>query len=508
MKIQHSSKISVLKLIFLSLLTMGIYHLYWFYKNWKFIKQNYKEDISPGWRTVGLIIPILNIFLIYNQFKSIIEIVKRKKIEINWSAGLLTFLYVFIEMIFLFGPEKYFILFAFLIPIGTLPLIPVQNCLNRFFDLIEKKSAKTKFATGEIILTIIGIILWISIILGIASSDYATSLTEESLEEIKSNIVWIKYDAIVKNLDGFNFETSGSGSGVIVLKKDNLLNVLTNRHVLTCQFNNETCHQVLNQTIKIRTYDGEIYTSSNFSMAPYNLDMALLEFKVSNQEKYSSATLRTSPIVIGEKVIAIGYPSFAKNVLEYSFSEGRVLWSRDLLTDEGFSFKAIDSDAYTYFGSSGGGLFDMNGDLVGINTWGSIEEAQRSIAIDINFINELIKKRDSFIFCEQGSYIGDKNNCIPYCQKDEILGSDNKCYSVCKDYYCGSDEYKIKKEKECPTGYVSLDGVYCERPPCGSPTTYCESAQYCFENQCISCPYPRQLFKDGTCRYIDSKQTF
>lgn len=497
----YTNRVSIWKLLILTLLTLGIYHTYWIYRNWKFIKKYEKSDISPSWRTFGSIIPILNIWLVYGLFKSIMEMVRKKNIEINWSAGLLTFLYIFTTVIFLLVPEEYFIISILLLPIITFPLIPIQNCLNKYWNKLEVKSLKTKINTGEIVLIIVGIVLWILIVFGMLVSDYSISPPGDTLEKIKNNIVWIKYDVKGKNFDGYYFETFMSGSGVILSKNGNLLSILTNRHVITCQYGNETCYQILNQTIRVRTYDGALYTVSNFSVSPHNLDIALLEIKVPNPEKYSVVSLRTTPLIIGERVIAVGYPAFAINVLEHSVSKGRILWERDLLTDEGFSFKAIDSDAYTYFGSSGGGLFDNNGNLIGINTWIS-EGEQRSIAININFINELLVKGDRFISCNSTSYFDIRNNCIPYCQREQVLGVDNKCYSLCKDFYCGSEEYKIKKEKICPKGYVSLDGVFCQLPPCGSPNSYCEIGQYCFQNKCVYCP-EEDLFEDGTCRYTN-----
>ncbi|MEO8629031.1 MAG: hypothetical protein ABI612_13150 [Betaproteobacteria bacterium] len=39
------------KLVLLSVCSLGIYQLYWFYRNWQLIKIHTGEDISPFWRT-------------------------------------------------------------------------------------------------------------------------------------------------------------------------------------------------------------------------------------------------------------------------------------------------------------------------------------------------------------------------------------------------------------------------------------------------------------------------
>ena len=41
---------SVLKLVFLSLFSFGIYELYWFYRQWKYVKEREGIDIQPFWR--------------------------------------------------------------------------------------------------------------------------------------------------------------------------------------------------------------------------------------------------------------------------------------------------------------------------------------------------------------------------------------------------------------------------------------------------------------------------
>jgi hypothetical protein len=42
--------VSLLKLTVMSIVTFGIYELYWFYKNWNLIKQREKIKIAPFWR--------------------------------------------------------------------------------------------------------------------------------------------------------------------------------------------------------------------------------------------------------------------------------------------------------------------------------------------------------------------------------------------------------------------------------------------------------------------------
>ena len=42
--------VSVPKLILLSTCTSGLYELFWFYKNWRLVREREDSDILPFWR--------------------------------------------------------------------------------------------------------------------------------------------------------------------------------------------------------------------------------------------------------------------------------------------------------------------------------------------------------------------------------------------------------------------------------------------------------------------------
>src|SRR5215471_12386752 len=52
---------SMTKVLVLSLCTLGFYEYYWFYKNWRLIRDR-GEDVSPVWRT------IFTLFFCYSLF--------------------------------------------------------------------------------------------------------------------------------------------------------------------------------------------------------------------------------------------------------------------------------------------------------------------------------------------------------------------------------------------------------------------------------------------------------
>jgi len=234
-----------------------------------------------------------------------------------------------------------------------------------------------------------------------------------------------------------------------------------------------------------------MHTISSISFYPHNLDIAQIEINTAGYETYGIPTY-AKEVSVGDTVIAIGYPTYADKVLEFSISEGKVNLQKDLLMDDGFAFQSIESDAYTNFGSSGGGLFNKEGDLAGINTWGNVE-AQKSIAIKYSSLTEI----KSLEACRRNSYLDTDHVCVEYCKREEVLGQDKTCYGVCDNFYCNSKKINGNDER-CTDGYIAGDDGYCH-PPCGSTTIYCAEKSICFNNNCVSCK-SGVLFKDGTCR--------
>ena len=88
---------------------------------------------------------------------------------------------------------------------------------------------------------------------------------------------------------------------------------------------------------------------------------------------------------IGAEVFAIGAP----NGWELSFTRGIVSQLRDI---DGETAPLIQTDAAITFGSSGGGLFDENGRLVGITTLGS-KDGNFNFAMPAEWVAEMLEEK-------------------------------------------------------------------------------------------------------------------
>ncbi len=110
--------VSLSKFIVLSLLTGGIYDLYWFYKNWRFVRDRDGSTIMPFWRAIFS--PLWLAALILDLRKN----VKNETISLIFAV-FLSIAYVVLSIVGLL-PNPYWIA-TFL---AFVPLLPVVRLIN------------------------------------------------------------------------------------------------------------------------------------------------------------------------------------------------------------------------------------------------------------------------------------------------------------------------------------------------------------------------------------------
>lgn len=177
-------------------------------------------------------------------------------------------------------------------------------------------------------------------------------------------------------------ETTSCGSGVIIYSSDSELYMVTNYHVVEGA-----------STLSVTFVDDQTYEAQ---LCGYDETMDIAVLKVSIDD-LSSDTLSQISVVsigdsdeltVGEQVVAIG------NALGYGQSVTTGIVSaldRSISTDTGES-TYIQTDAAINPGNSGGALFNMSGELVGINTAkvSSTDVEGMGYAIPISQVLELI----------------------------------------------------------------------------------------------------------------------
>jgi hypothetical protein len=166
--------ISIYRLIFLSIFTLGIYDIYWFYRNWKYIAQTTGRKLSPVGRG------IFSIFFCHELFKNIGQKAEQSGHNKHYTYGLLSATYIIATILSnatsradttQYDSSEIFYVNIFIIGltiISVIPLYLIQKQVN-FINQKNNYNIDNKFTGGEVVVTLIGVVLFIIFALNISN---------------------------------------------------------------------------------------------------------------------------------------------------------------------------------------------------------------------------------------------------------------------------------------------------------------------------------------------------
>lgn len=108
--------------------------------------------------------------------------------------------------------------------------------------------------------------------------------------------------------------------------------------------------------------------------------------------------IRTDDVTVGEAVYAVGFPGLTSEISTFvptmasdsTITDGIISSLHDTDSGYGVQLASIQHTANIGSGNSGGPLFDVNGNVVGINTWGAaLGGAEASLAIHAQELKSL-----------------------------------------------------------------------------------------------------------------------
>lgn len=154
-----------------------------------------------------------------------------------------------------------------------------------------------------------------------------------------------------------NAVSEGAASGVII-NEDGL--ILTNDHIYA---------DFPNAQFLIVTYDGRRY-DADFVGGDVRSDIALLQIRAEEGSTFVPAEFGDSDaLVVGEEVIAIGTPLSITRAGSVTFGIVSATNRRERGGATAYTMNYIQTDAAINPGNSGGPLVNMQGQVIGINSW-------------------------------------------------------------------------------------------------------------------------------------------
>jgi len=139
-------------LVLLSVFTLGLYEVYWFWRNWRDLRDNVGIDTKPAWRTVGLLVPIVNVAIVYQQLHLVREIATARGVSAPYSPLALT------AAFFALALAGNLTLIWLLALLNVFALVPVQQTLNRLWE-VEQPGAqlRERFVAHEMAAMVAGV---------------------------------------------------------------------------------------------------------------------------------------------------------------------------------------------------------------------------------------------------------------------------------------------------------------------------------------------------------------
>ena len=205
-----------------------------------------------------------------------------------------------------------------------------------------------------------------------ASSTSTANSTSEIVKKTADSVVEISTESVVTGSFAQQYVQQGAGSGVII-SQDGY--ILTNNHVINGA-----------NSVKVRLRDSTEYVATIIGSDSDN-DIALLKV---NATGLSPATFGDSnSLAVGDYVVAIGNPL---GELGGTVTDGIISALARKVTIEDTQMTLLQTNAQVNPGNSGGGLFNANGELVGIvNAKQSATEVEGiAFAIPINNVLDIL----------------------------------------------------------------------------------------------------------------------
>ena len=317
---------------------------------------------------------------------------------------------------------------------------------SEFDDEIPKTKIRNPwFVAFWVVLGILGIIAYSMLMLNIfntggssikiADSDNnrAVLMTVEGNDKLytsagiyKENIesvVAIQTEIVTTNMFGQRVSGAAAGSG-FVISEDGY--ILTNAHVVDGA-----------TSIKVTFENGEEYKATVAGKETEN-DVAVL--KIDGNKTFNAVTLGNSDkMVVGEDVIAIGNPL---GELTFSLTKGVVsALDREIMVDSLTSINMFQVDCAVNEGNSGGPIFNMYGEVVGIVSAKYASETIEGLGfcIPINDVANIVTD-----LIEHGEV---KNKAYMGITVSDVTDTMVKQYSMVKGAYVSSVEKESCADK-------------------------------------------------------------
>ena len=158
--------ISTQKFLLFSILSLGLYQIWWMYKEWEFFEHKDKLNISPVLRA------IFCVFFLYSLFKHI-QIFAHENLYTKAFSSLWLFLAYILTPVLISTIDTYGIITIATTTLYLVPAFQASNYAKKNSTLVKVIELK-KMTTPQIILVVIGSLFWLMLFTALIFEWYYT----------------------------------------------------------------------------------------------------------------------------------------------------------------------------------------------------------------------------------------------------------------------------------------------------------------------------------------------
>ena len=162
----YAVRLSIGRVIIVSILSFGLYFVYWLYLTWKQLEPETRDDHYPVWHTLTLFIPIYGLFRIHRHMSVIKDLSIGVNVVTSVAPGWIVIVVILIGS--LDTASTYVVsgvallLNGISIAMTTTILVSAQSTLNRYWEQVKGVELQTaRLGVGEVIFVLLGLLAWV-----------------------------------------------------------------------------------------------------------------------------------------------------------------------------------------------------------------------------------------------------------------------------------------------------------------------------------------------------------
>lgn len=178
-------RISINRILLMTILSYGLYLFYWFYLTWKQYRDHTREEAFPVWHALTLVVPIYGLFRTHAHTRVFQELMTNRGLMTTIAPGMAVAAVVASSALnwSTFGLSLGEISLATAMTITVIEMLSIaiiawllrhiQGNLNNYWQEVSSgQSLEARIGVGEVIFAIIGGLAWLDTLATLFSESY------------------------------------------------------------------------------------------------------------------------------------------------------------------------------------------------------------------------------------------------------------------------------------------------------------------------------------------------